>query len=64
MPHPVVIDELFLTLRVPADLPDADVEAVRRVLAGAAFLPRLRKTVRAVIQSHPELARVRAKVSR
>ena len=30
----VIIDELQLTLRIPNDLPDADVEAVRVALTG------------------------------
>ncbi len=41
MAKSVVIDELHLTIRVHADLPDADADAVRTVLTGAEFMTRL-----------------------
>jgi hypothetical protein len=60
----VMIDELHVTLRVPADLPSARVEDVRRVLLGQAFLGRLRRLLRAALRSYPELAPVRAFLTR
>jgi hypothetical protein len=63
MPRTVVIDELHLTVRVPADLPEADAEAVRQTLLGAEFLDRLRRSVRLVFRAFPELARVRVSVT-
>jgi hypothetical protein len=64
MPKTVVIDELHVTVRVPASLPDADAETVRRTLAGAEFMNRLRRAVRVVIRSFPELATVRVSMTR
>ena len=64
MAKTVVIDELIVTLRVPSDLPDAEVDEVRRALGGAEFLARLRAAVRAVVASYPELAPCRAAVAR
>lgn len=60
----VVIDELHLTLRVPNDLPDAPADAVRRTLAGDDFMTRLRRAVRAALRGPPELAVVRASLTR
>jgi hypothetical protein len=60
----VVIDELHLTVRVPADLPDTDAEAARRTLAGAEFMDRLRRAVRVVIRAFPELAPTRVSLTR
>lgn len=64
MPKTVLIDELHLTVRIPADLADADRQAVHRTLAGADFLRRLRRAVRLVVRGHPELARVRVSLTR
>ena len=64
MADTVLIDELHLTVRLPADLPDADRQAVRRTLVGADFLRRLRRAVRLVVRGHPELTRVRVSLTR
>jgi hypothetical protein len=64
MPKTVVIDELHLTIRVPADLSDADTERVRRTLLGAGFMARLREAIRATVRSLPELAGCRVTVTR
>jgi len=64
MPKPVTIDELIVTLTVPATLPDADAVAVRRVLLGRAFTTRMRAAVRAVVRADPRLARVRVTLTR
>jgi hypothetical protein len=64
MAKTVVIDELHLTVRVPADLPDTDAEAARRTLAGAEFMDRLRRVVRIVIRALPELAQARVSLTR
>jgi hypothetical protein len=60
----VVIDEIHVTVRVPGDLPgDAD-EAVRKALAGDAFMSRLRRAVRGGVRADPELKVVRVALSR
>jgi hypothetical protein len=53
-----------VTVRVPADLPDPAVVAVRAALAGAGFVARLRRAVRAAVRADPALAQVRISVSR
>jgi hypothetical protein len=62
MAKTVVIDELYITLRVPAGLPD--IAAVRRTLKEPKFLSRLRRAVRAAVRALPQLASCRLKVSR
>jgi hypothetical protein len=64
MAKTVVIDELIVTARVPADLPDKEAAAVRRALLGDAFAGRLRRAIRGAVRAFPELARVRVTVSR
>ena len=64
MAKTVVIDELYLTVRIPADLPEADAEAVRRALAGADFMDRLRRAARAAVRTFPELSPVRLSLTR
>ncbi len=64
MGEAVIIDELHLTVRVPADLTDADREAVRRTLAGDAFADRLRAAVLAAVREFPTLTPATVTVSR
>jgi len=60
----VILDEWQLTFRIPTDLPDAEVEAIRRVLDDPQFLARLRMALRRVLRADPELTPVRVTVSR
>ena len=60
----VVLDEIHVTVRVPADLPDDEVEAVRDALAADEFVARLRRAVRAVVRAFPELTAVRVSINR
>jgi hypothetical protein len=60
----VTLDELHLTLRIPNDLPNKEVETIRRTLAGDDFMSRLRRAVRATLRSVPELNAVRASLTR
>jgi hypothetical protein len=64
MAKTVILDELHLTLRIPNDLPDDEVEALRQLLAGADFMSRLRRAVRAALRAVPELNAVRASLTR
>lgn len=64
MPPTVIADELHVTVRMPADLPAAEVEAVRRTLAEPAFVDRLRAAVLAALREFPDLASVAVTVSR
>ena len=60
----LMIDEVHLSLRIPADLPDDEVEAVRQTLAGDDFMSRLLRAVRAVIRDSEELNRVQVSLTR
>ncbi len=64
MPKTVVIDEVIVTLRVPAALPDVEAETVRRALLAPGFLGRLRRAVAAALAETPELNAVRVSVGR
>ncbi|QDU21731.1 hypothetical protein [Urbifossiella limnaea] len=64
MPPTVVVDELHLTVRMPADLPAGEAEAVRRTLAELAFLDHVRAAVLAVVREYPTLAPVAVTASR
>ena len=64
MAKTVILDELHLTLRVPNDLPDEEVETIRRTLAGDDFMSLLRRAVRAALRAVPELNAVRASLTR
>lgn len=64
MAKTVVIDELHLTVRVTAGLPDEQALAVREVLSGAEFLDRLRRAIRAAVRAFPELVAVRFTLTR
>jgi hypothetical protein len=64
MPKAVVIDELLVTVRVPADLPEKEAEAVRETLSGDTFLDRLRAVILAAVREFPALGPVAATVSR
>jgi hypothetical protein len=59
-----VIDEIHLTVRVPAGLPDDENEEIRDVLAGDEFMARLRHAVRAVVREFPALAVIRVSLTR
>jgi hypothetical protein len=64
MPTTVILDEWQLTFRIPADLPDAEVDAIRAVLDDPQFLARLRTALRRVLLADPELTPVRVTVGR
>jgi hypothetical protein len=64
MAQRIVLDELFLTVRIPRDLSDRQVAAIRRRLKRRDFLSQLRRTVRGLVSSFPELAAVSVMVSR
>jgi hypothetical protein len=64
MARSVVIDEVHVTFRVPADLTEEEAEEVRRALDGEEFMARLRRAVRAALGELPELGAVRAALGR
>ena len=60
----VAVDELHLTLRIPNDLPEDEIEAIRRALAGGEFLYRMRRAVHTAVREFPELNAVRVALAR
>lgn len=64
MAKTVVIDEIHLTVRVPADLPEPQTDAIHTALVGEDFMSRLRRAVRAALRAFPELTVVRASLTR
>lgn len=59
-----LIDELHLTVRVPDDLPEATVDAIRRTLADDVFLNQLRRAIEGAFGNFPELAPCRPTLNR
>ena len=64
MAKSVVIDEVHLTIRIPRGLPDGTAEEIARTLTGVDFMTRLHRAVRAALRAFPELAVVRASLTR
>ena len=60
----VVFDELHVTLLVPPDLSDPDVERARRVIGGRRFVDQVRRAVAAVLKQHLPRGRVTVVVTR
>ena len=60
----ILLDAFLLQLLIPADLPDAEAAAARRILDGKSFRARLRKAAEAVLRESPELARLVPTLSR
>jgi len=64
VPKFVVIDELHLTVRLPAAAPDRRVRAAVRALAGKELMARLRRAVRDVLRPTAPLAGCRVTLAR
>lgn len=64
MPKSVLMDELFVSLRIPEGMANTEYHAIRRVLFDRRFLPAVRQAVRNVIRAYPALGRVRLTVTR
>lgn len=60
----VLLDEIHLILRMPADLPAVEADAVRQTLAGDEFLNRLRRAVLDAVHTFPELTSVHLSLTR
>ena len=63
MPETVLLDEWYVTFRIPATLPEADVRAVRRVLNSKVFTAAVRRAVSQQVKRRPALKPVRVPVS-
>ena len=64
MNRSVIVEQMHLTVRVPATLPDSAVITIRTTLAGAGFVTRIRRAIRAAVRADPTLAPVRISLSR
>jgi hypothetical protein len=60
----VTFDELIVTIRVPADLPDSIAAALARTLKSKSFRARLRRKIRDAFLADPSLSEVRLRLSR
>jgi hypothetical protein len=60
----VIVDQFHVTLLVPEDMPDREASAVRKTLSGRRFQAALRRSMRAVVERFPSLAKIRFRVSR
>lgn len=60
----VLIDELQVVVRVPADMPADQLRRVRRTLAGKRWIQRLRRSVLATFRTDSALAHCRVNLTR
>ncbi len=60
----ILLDVFQLTLSVPKDRPDAEIDAMRRILDRKGFRRKLLAAAQAVIRDHPELARITLTLTR
>ena len=59
-----LLDVFLLTLSVPKDRPDAEIEAARRLLDRKSFHRKLLRAAEAIFRAHPELASIALTLSR
>jgi hypothetical protein len=59
----VLLHEIHLSIRVPADLPEPEVAAVRRVILTRAFLRRMKTAIQELIAHDLAVRVVRVRVS-
>jgi hypothetical protein len=64
MPKTVLLDEWRITFRIPENLPNPEVRAVRRVLNSKEFTAAVRRAVLAVMKRSPVMTPVRVTISR
>jgi hypothetical protein len=64
MPRYILLDELHVTVSVPQELSESTISIIRGRLKSLSFNTRIRQTIRSVIRHHPELRKVRVRVTR
>jgi hypothetical protein len=63
-PKTVLVDELHVAVRVPANLSQDKRDEIRTVLDGDEFMTRLRQAIRATCRAFPALIVVRVSFTR
>jgi hypothetical protein len=64
MPRYILLDELHVTVSVPQELSESTVSIIRGRLKALRFSTWIRQAIRSVIRHHPELRKVRIRVTR
>jgi hypothetical protein len=64
MAKALLLDEFHLSVLAPRGLPEADYQAICRILATARFRAELRRALRAVWRAYPSLGPTRVRISR
>jgi hypothetical protein len=64
MESTILIDQLFITVRVPAELPETEVDLIRRTLPELEFMRHLEQAIQAAFRAFPELSMVRVSLAR
>jgi len=64
MAKSVVLDELHVTFRVPSDMPDTQTEEIGLTFRTTEFMSHLRRVVRSLVRTYPDLALVTVAVTR
>lgn len=64
MPRSLLIDVTYINAHIPATVPDAEANAIRRMLFSPRFMARLRQALRGVFGQQPALAKVRITLTR
>jgi hypothetical protein len=60
----MLLDQFHIDVRVPRNLPEKKIAAIRRILDAAKFHAEFRRAVCAVFQKFPELKQARIRLSR
>jgi hypothetical protein len=63
VPKYILLDEFHIAVRIPTNLPDHQVAAIRRTLSGRPFRTSLRRCLRETKRRYPALTRVRVTVA-
>jgi hypothetical protein len=64
MAKSILMEEIHVSLLVPASLPDVRCRAIRRTLNGAKFQAELRRAISLIVRRQPALKSVRPVISR
>lgn len=59
----VLLDEYHISIRVPKDLDDDACDAIRQILDSRTFRKALRRAVRQIVHTYPELTTVEVRIS-